>query len=134
MAPVFGKNVAGKEIKNVFAFNAAVTFHPYKVFDVSTARTALQTRRPVEFADFSFEFYSESRSRLRIFSGVQMLYFLTHYPVSHGIYVIAHDVAADSICFSKWCPTSHKRIKYPKVLKVVAAKECLSQVSVNKLG
>ena len=65
---------------------------------------------------------------------VEVLYLLPYYPISHGIDVIADDVAADAVCLDERRASSHEWVNYSQAAKVVATKESFFQAAPHELG
>jgi len=73
-------------------------------------RAAFEAAGPIEAADFSMKLLDESLCALTIGIEIQVLDFLPHNPVGHGIDVVADHIAPEAIGFEQRGASPHEGI------------------------
>jgi len=126
MSLVLGYQIAGEE-SNVFAtMVAGLLFYPEKILNVSLWRLTFKALRSIEMAELVFELTGQLTDCLLICAQVQMLDFLTHDPVGHGVNVVTNNIAPYTISFEERRSPTHKGVSNTKTLKVVGTEESFS--------
>ena len=80
---------------------------------------ASQTCRAVQVPDITLQFAAKCSRRFTIRIQIEVLDFLSHNPVGHGVDVTADNVATDPVCLHERCSAPHERVGDTKPFEIV---------------
>ena len=80
---------------------------------------ASQAGRAVKVANITLQFAAKCSRRFAVRVQIEVLDFLSHNPVGHGVDVTADNVATDPVCLHERCSATHKRVGDTKPSEIV---------------
>jgi hypothetical protein len=119
MSPVFGKEVAWKQINILTAFGTLLGLDPKEVFDGGSSRTAEKALCSIEVAYFRLEIYQHTLRGPSVLPQINVFDLFPNDPVGHWVYVVTQNVTPKSIGLKKRRAATHKRVRNALTSKLV---------------
>ena len=94
---------------------------------------AFQAFRAVQVADILLQGAAKRSRRFAVRGQVEMLDFLPHDPVGHGIDIATHNIAPYAVCLHERRSATHEGISDTDPLKIMTVVEGFPEWRINKL-